>query len=269
MSQTRQALRLPVVENAAALRDLLERLSDVAAPARFDETFIEHAFADLSTDGIPELFTRLGLTNDIDVPTDLYAAVRRGRADGKAELAQKIVAAYAPLFGRDPKSHRLEAPELDALVARILGLHAGHPTVVMTRDTFLALVDFATRRNLDSPAGGGRPRFGAKNSLLVFFAKWTSLAIVVLMLGSAYEVLSGLPLAHEQFQSGMGFAYIGAISVIIAFSRGATLREDVQRGTYFTLAGILVWALFDLQQREFEVLTALSGIWYAVFIRRV
>ena len=87
MSQTRQALRLPVVENAAALRDLLERLSDVAAPARFDETFIEHAFADLSTDGIPELFTRLGLTNDIDVPTDLYAAVRRGRADGKAELA--------------------------------------------------------------------------------------------------------------------------------------------------------------------------------------
>ena len=263
--------RLPILTESSRLCERLEQLFATPIPDKIDQEHVRTALVVAEDESalLMELLRRLEIVDASGAPSEIFHKLAKSRLEAKGELAEALVKTYAPLFGQEPNAHRLEPPALDQLVARLLGLHEQHATVRETRDTFLALVDFTHRRNIDNPAGGGVSRFKAKGSLLAFLAKWTSLAVLILLVGSIYELLLGSPLGHDRFQSGLAFAYIGAISVIIAFSRGKSLQQDLQRGAIFTLAGIAVWTVFDLHERDFEVVAAVCGIWYAVMLRRL
>ena len=105
--------------------------------------------------------------------------------------------------------------------------------------------------------------------VLPFAARWFGLAAVVLIVATLVEWLAASPLTMETFRSGIGFAYLSAIGVVIAFPAPApTVGDEVPRTVTFCLVGLLIWTGLGMPLISFETAAALTGIGYLTAVRR-
>ena len=105
--------------------------------------------------------------------------------------------------------------------------------------------------------------------VLPFAAKWFGLAAVVLIVATLAEWLSASPLTRETFRSGVGYAYLSAIGVVIAFPNPApSVGDEVRRTVTFCLVGLVIWVGLGLPIVSFETVSALTGIGYLTVVRR-
>ena len=111
-----------------------------------------------------------------------------------------------------------------------------------------------------------RPR----ERLLVRMAKILGLAIAVLLVGTLYELIVGHALPFAEFRSGMGYAYLAGLSMVIAFASQADSWEAAaQRAAAVSLVGLVVWLGLGDTTSVFDIVAGLTGVWYTTFIRRV
>ncbi len=107
-----------------------------------------------------------------------------------------------------------------------------------------------------------------REPLLVRMAKILGLAIAVLIAGMLFELMAGSALPFESFRSGMGYAYLAGVSMLIAFgARAETLQAAATRAAGVSAVGLAVWLLVGAGVGAFDVVSGLTGIWYTTFVR--
>lgn len=109
-----------------------------------------------------------------------------------------------------------------------------------------------------------------REPLLVRMAKILGLAVAVLVAGTLFELVSGSALPFPSFRSGMGYAYLAGVSMLIAFGATAeTLQAAATRAAGVSAVGLAVWLLIGAGVSAFDVVSGLTGIWYTTFVRRL
>jgi hypothetical protein len=109
-----------------------------------------------------------------------------------------------------------------------------------------------------------------KVPLLARMAQFMGLALLVFALAAAIDLLRETPTTFEEFRSGMGYAYLAALSVLIAISSvSKTLAEDLRNAGFLAAAGIFVMVTFTGDSSPFELLSAIAGVFYVVVVRRM
>ena len=271
LESCRMSFRFPAVPAAPPLRQAIEQVLALPEPDQCDAEFVAARLGvptDVAQDYLGLLKTFHLVSTDGE-PTNLFAGARECRPDALGVLAQELLACYSRLFDRITNAHRLNSAQVTTQFAQMLGVHHEHESAVDGAVTFASLVEFVGPQRIDE-ALGVRRKPKRRDPILVLLAKATGLAILVLLLASVFELIAGRALGYDLFRGGITFAYIAAASVLIAFSKSEeTLNKDAFKAGMFTLVGIVIWAIIDLDVRGFEVLSALTGIWYTVLIRRV
>ena len=106
-------------------------------------------------------------------------------------------------------------------------------------------------------------------SLLARLAQITGLALIVFALAAASDLLRDAPMTIDEFRSGMGYAYLAALSVFIAISSVArTLAEDLRNAGFLAAAALVVMIMVTGDSDPFELVSAVAGVFYVVVIRR-
>ena len=105
---------------------------------------------------------------------------------------------------------------------------------------------------------------------MVNLAKISGLAIVVFLLASAIELAVGSAMDIGELRSGVTYAYLTGVSVLIAFPNRDESHADVsQRAALVSLLGLLVWWLLTGAGKPFDAVAGVAGVWYTSFMRRI
>lgn len=145
------ATSLPYLPSNKNLGTLFDKIGTAKIPDKFTHDFLQKTIGLKGTNDRPfiPLLRTLGFLDASGTPTASYRLLKNS-ATAKGTLAEKIRAAYKPLFDADEGAHTLSSEKLKGLVAQVAGTDDEMTArIVSTFNALTKLADFAAA----SPAG--------------------------------------------------------------------------------------------------------------------
>lgn len=134
--------KFPYTTKPASLRKLLQEIPKKPKPPKYDLTLLKSwGFSDTNDHSVIRVMRSVGLLNDKNEPTDLYAQFMHLQS-GAAALADPIKKVYAPLFLAAHEPYKESADSL----RNLFNIHSGGSpgTLEQQIQTFKALCEFTT-----------------------------------------------------------------------------------------------------------------------------
>ncbi len=142
----------PYVNAHSSLPKLFAGIKSAAVPAKVTQDFLETVL-DLKSSShrayIP-LLKRLGFIDGGNVPTQAYKDFRDSDLSGTV-MAERLKAAYKPLFAANEYAWKLPKAELQGKLKNVTGAGEEDPYIPAVANTFLMLSKLATWNGAPSP----------------------------------------------------------------------------------------------------------------------
>ncbi|MCI5072598.1 DUF5343 domain-containing protein [bacterium] len=143
---------LPYVNSTGALRKLLEKIKEAQTPQTFTHDYLNTKLG-ISERAMIPLLKRINFLDQSSVPTLLYKNFRNPNKT-KTSMAAAIKKGYSDLYSMNEYVHNLSDSKLKDLIVQVTGNDHDSSATKATKNTFLALKEFASFDELEKTING-------------------------------------------------------------------------------------------------------------------